>query len=63
MTDFNHFADLQSLRAAIAASPIIVAAAPKAPDFAAWCRRQPADIDTVILDWLRLQAPQPSALS
>ena len=63
MTDFNHFADLQSLRTAIAASPIIVAAAPPTPDFAAWCRRQPADIDTVILDWLRSHVRQPAALS
>ena len=63
MTDFNHFADLQSLRAAIAASPIVFVAAPKTRDFAEWCRRQPADIDTVILDWLRSHAPQPSALS
>jgi hypothetical protein len=62
MTDFNRFADLQSLLAAIAASPIIVPA-PKAPDFAAWCQRQPADIDTVILDWLRSHVPQSAALS
>jgi hypothetical protein len=63
MTDFNRKADLPSLRAAIAASPILVVAAPPAPDFAAWCESQSADIDTVILGWLRSHAPQPSALS
>jgi hypothetical protein len=56
MTTFNHTADLQSLRAAIAASPIVVPAL-NARDFADWCRlQQPADIDTVILSWLRAQA-------
>jgi hypothetical protein len=66
MTQFDHVADLQSLKAAIAASPIVVerakTVAPDA-DFAAWCGRQPADIDTVILDWLRAQARCPAALS
>jgi hypothetical protein len=61
MTDFNHTADLQSLLTAIAASPIVVPA-PKARDFADWCnRQQTADIDTVILGWLRSQAPQQRA--
>ncbi len=63
MTEFNHNADLQSLRAAIAASEIVVPAF-NARDFGDWCRRQQsADIDTVILSWLRSHAPQPSALS
>jgi hypothetical protein len=63
MTEFNHNADLQSLLAAIAASEIIVAGRP-ARDFADWCELQrPADIDTVILGWLRAQVPQPAALS
>ena len=61
MTEFNHTADLQSLLAAIAASPIVVST-PR--DFADWCEcQQPADIDTVILGWLRSHAPQPAALS
>lgn len=66
MTQFDHVADLQSLKAAIAASPIVVeiveAVAPNA-DFAGWCGQQVADIDTVILDWLRAQARRPAALS
>ena len=63
MTDFTQTADLQSLLTAIAASPIIVPAR-NARDFADWCHlQQPADIDTVILGWLRSQAPQASALS
>ena len=63
MTDFSHTADLQSLLTAIAASPIVVSV-PKARDFADWCaRQQTADIDTVILGWLRSQRPQASALS
>jgi hypothetical protein len=63
MTEFNHNADLQSLLAAIAASEIIVAGR-TARDFADWCELQrPADIDTVILGWLRAQVPQPAALS
>lgn len=63
MTDFTHTADLQSLLAAIAASPIVVPAV-HVRDFADWCQlQQPADIDTVILGWLRSQAPQASALS
>jgi hypothetical protein len=33
-------------------------------DFADWCeQQQTADIDTVILGWLRSQRPQVSALS
>ena len=63
MTEFNHNADLQSLLAAIAASEIVVEAR-IARDFADWCELQrPADIDTVILGWLRAQAPQATALS
>jgi hypothetical protein len=63
MTDFSHTADLQSLLTVIAASPIVVSV-PKARDFADWCQlQQPADIDTVILGWLRSQARQASALS
>jgi hypothetical protein len=63
MTEFNHNADLQSLLAAIAASEIVVPAF-TARDFADWClHQQPADIDTVILSWLRSHAPRPSALS
>ena len=62
MTDFTHTADLQSLLTAIAASPIVVSV-PKARDFADWCNQQTADIDTVILGWLRSQRPQASALS
>jgi hypothetical protein len=62
MTKLSQYADLQSLQAAIAASPIFVALQ-EAPDFAEWCERQGADIDTVVLDWLRSQARQPSALS
>jgi hypothetical protein len=61
MTQFDHTADLQSLLATIAASPIVVQT-PKARDFADWCRlQQPADIDLVILGWLRSQALQPRA--
>ena len=64
MTEFNHTADLQSLLATIAASPIVVSTPAAARDFADWCeRQQPADIDTVILGWLRSHAPQPAALS
>ena len=63
MTDFNRFADLQSLRAAIAASEIVVPGR-AARDFAEWCELQrPADIDTVILGWLRSQARQSTALA
>jgi hypothetical protein len=64
MTQFDHVADLQSLKAAIAASPIVVVEtiAPNA-DFAAWCGRHAADVDTVILDWLRAQARRPAALA
>ena len=63
MTDFNHTADLQSLLAAIAASEIVVPnRTPR--DFAEWCELQrPADIDKVILGWLRSQVPQATALS
>ncbi len=61
MTQFDHTADLQSLLATIAASPIVVPA-PKARDFADWCRlQQPADTDLVILGWLRSQALRPRA--
>ncbi len=63
MTDFNHNADLPSLLAAIAASEIVVSI-PQARDFADWCELQkPADIDTVILGWLRSHVPQAAALS
>ena len=63
MTDLNHNADLRSLLAAISASEIVVAGR-TARDFADWCELQrPADIDTVILGWLRSHAPQPTALS
>lgn len=63
MTDFSQNIDLQSLLAVIASSPIIVSLA-EPRDFADWCVLQaPADIDTVILDWLRSQAPQAAALS
>ncbi|MPZ37686.1 MAG: hypothetical protein GEU95_06415 [Rhizobiales bacterium] len=68
MTEFNDNADLQSLLAAIAASPIIVRApefaASNPRDFAGWCKLQePADIDTVILDWLGSHVPRPATLS
>jgi hypothetical protein len=53
---------LELLLASIAASPIIITAS-EPRDFADWCRRQPADIDAVILDWLRSQVRQRSALS
>ena len=63
MTEISRNSGLQSLLAAIAASQIIVALRP-ARDFADWCELQrPADIDTVILGWLRAQVPQPTALS
>jgi hypothetical protein len=63
MTEFNHNADLQSLLAAIAASEIVVHGR-TARDFADWCELQrPADIDTVILGWLRSQVRQAAALS
>ena len=63
MTEFNHTADLQSLLATIAASEIVVPG-PTARDFAEWCELQrPADIDTVILGWLRSQARQATVLS
>ena len=55
--------DLELLLAAIAASEIVVPSS-DARDFADWCdRQQPAEIDTVILDWLRSQVPQAAALS
>lgn len=67
MTEFNHNADLRSLLAAIAASEIVVPApnaCDQARDFADWCQfQQPADIDTVILGWLRSHVPQAAALS
>jgi hypothetical protein len=60
MKQFQHKADLPSLLATVAASPIVVPA-PKARNFADWCALQaPTDIDTVILDWLRSQASQVS---
>jgi hypothetical protein len=63
MTEFNHNAALQSLLAAIAASEIVVPGY-EARDFADWCRlQQPADIDTVILGWLRSHVPQAAVLS
>jgi hypothetical protein len=63
MTDFTHTADLQSLLAAIAASPIVVRVS-EPRDFHDWCEQQQRpDIDTAILDWLRSQRPQASALS
>lgn len=63
MTEFNHNTDLQSLLAAIAASEIVVPGR-VARDFADWCELQrPADIDTVILGWLRSHVPPATALS
>jgi hypothetical protein len=63
MTEFNHNADLQSLLAAIAASEIVVPGR-EARDFADWCELQrPADIDTVILGWLRSHVSPATALS
>jgi hypothetical protein len=60
MTEFSDQADLPSLLAAVATSPIVVPA-PQARDFADWCRlQQPADIDAVILAWLRSHVPQPA---
>jgi hypothetical protein len=62
MTRLSH-TDLELLQAAIAASEIVVPV-PAARDFADWCDLQrPAEIDTVILDWLRSQVPQAAALS
>ena len=62
MTNRSH-TDLELLLAAIAASEIVVSV-PNARDFADWCDlQQPAEIDTVILDWLRSQVPQAAALS
>jgi hypothetical protein len=62
MTIRSH-TDLELLLAAIAASEIVVSL-PNARDFADWCDLQrPAEIDTVILDWLRSQVPQNAALS
>jgi hypothetical protein len=53
MTTFRN--TLETLAAIVARSPIIVPA--PARDFADWCDRQkPADIDSVILAWLRSQA-------
>jgi len=64
MTDFNHTADLQLLLAAIAASEIVVPSRRTPRDFADWCELQrPADIDMVILGWLRSQVSQAAALS
>jgi hypothetical protein len=62
MTIRSH-TDLELLLAAIAASEIVVPL-PNARDFADWCDlQQPAEIDTVILDWLRSQVPQTATLS
>jgi hypothetical protein len=62
LSDFEHI-DLELLLAAIAASEIVVPV-PAAHDFADWCDLQrPAEIDTIILDWLRSQVPQAAALS
>jgi hypothetical protein len=62
MTRLSH-TDLELLLAAIAASEIVVPVS-NPRDFADWCDRQrPAEIDTVILDWLRSQVPQAAALS
>jgi hypothetical protein len=76
MTQFNDTADLRTadlhtVLAAIAASPIVlpralVATTTKtaARDFADWCALQGDDeIDTVILEWLRSQVVQPAILS
>jgi hypothetical protein len=53
MTTFRN--TLETLVAIVARSPIIVPG--PARDFADWCERQkPADIDAVILVWLRSQA-------
>ena len=63
MTEFERTADLPSLLATIAASEIVVAAR-SARDFAEWCElQQPADIDAVILGWLRAQARPAAPLS
>ena len=60
-------ADLGSLLAAIAGSPIVVAPVSRpARHFADWCELQkPADIDGVILTWIASHAParKPTALS
>jgi hypothetical protein len=62
MTNRSH-TDLELLLAAIGASEIVVSVR-NARDFADWCDMQrPAEIDTVILDWLRSQAQQRAALS
>ena len=57
MMDFNHTA-LRSLLAAVANSPIVVTTVTPPADFADWCGRQNADLDTVVLDWLRAQSPR-----
>jgi hypothetical protein len=75
MTEFCIRADLETLLAAIAASPIVVLAGivdvvptgttadkPEPRDFTEWCALQAPDVDLVILDWLRAQAPRRSAL-
>jgi hypothetical protein len=60
MTESTDKADLPLLLATVATSQIVVPAL-KARDFADWCRlQQPADIDTVILNWLRSHGPQPA---
>jgi hypothetical protein len=60
----TQFVDLGSLKAVIARSAIVVTQ-PTAPahDFADWCERQkPANIDDVILNWLRSQRPSRSSV-
>jgi hypothetical protein len=48
---------LQPLIETIARSQIVVSQPVPVRDFADWCERQrPADIDDVILAWLRVQA-------
>ena len=56
MTQFNPTTDLRQLQAVIARSPIVFAEPRPARDFADWCERRNADLDHVILDWLRSQA-------
>jgi hypothetical protein len=55
---------LRALLAAIAGSPIVVAAAAERPvrTFADWCEQQaPADIDRVILAWIASHVPARTA--
>lgn len=68
MNEFQGSGTLGRLVAAIAHSPIVIPMAgsppPVARDFADWCGRQ-ADIDAVILSWIRAQVPSraPASLS